>query len=947
MRAELPWNVAGIPPEAREAARAAARREGLSVGEWLTRRILRSFSDLGVERDSMSTPDRTNLDAWGLPQSTASRRDTEEMLARVSRSESESGDAYRRIEEQLRGVARRLDSSERSQSESNRVLSKTAAEMNIAAREQTQAFDQLGQSVIAINERLEALERARAQDGLKDAVKGLHQGLTRLADQVGTTANQSASQISMVAGNLDQVAARLAEVRADSENSAQTLDQRLSTVERLAHSGADAIDHAVERLEQRLGIIEKSTGDIIGRGLERLEQRLGLVEKTAGETVAPSLERLEQRLGNVERHAGEIVAPGLEKLEHRLGQVEHAAGEIAGAGLEKLEQRLGMVEKTAGEPPAALDHIEQRLGMVEKSAQVATGAIDHALDKLDSHANDRAGDRAEFERHAGHMQDALARLEEWMGRLEQRAAGSPDHATGGRLDNIERALTELVEQLDQGHPVKAVEEGLQALAGRIEALEKNQAAAVRDAPPAATQPAAAPQAPEPAPAFPADEAPAHADALSQDAHPFTPAPDPHGFGPPQFSEPSFAAANEAPPFAESPHDFAEPQGGFADLGLTPGPDFSGHFEEPFSHPDLTSLDSESGAPENFLSAARRSAREASERAEAEKRGRLGGFTWGTPANDGGEKSHSRYLALGAFGAVLVLVLAAGLVLSQRQQPADVAATFPAAKPPAPAVPALTIAKPAMPPAALPHPPSAQEPVRLSPNKPVTQAKANPPTLAATLPGKPAQAITVDRATQLANAGNATAETIIGLRYLDGTGGTPANSAQAAKWLGQAANKGQAVAQYRFGTLLERGQGVAADPVRATRLYLAAANQGNRKAMHNLAVAFAEGVGGRKDMAEAARWFARAAGLGLSDSQFNLAVLYERGDGVPQSLLDAYKWYAIAAAQGDAESRQRLSVLQTQLGDADRAAAQRAAANFHAVALNRATNVPPEMGDLGN
>src|ERR1700752_1769026 len=79
MRAELPWNVAGIPPEAREAARAAARREGLSVGEWLTRRILRSFSDLGEERDSMPNPDRTNLDAWGLPQSAASRRDTEDM----------------------------------------------------------------------------------------------------------------------------------------------------------------------------------------------------------------------------------------------------------------------------------------------------------------------------------------------------------------------------------------------------------------------------------------------------------------------------------------------------------------------------------------------------------------------------------------------------------------------------------------------------------------------------------------------------------------------------------------------------------------------------------------------------------------------------------------------------------------------------------------------------
>src|SRR5579871_3475684 len=113
MRAELPWNVAGIPPEAREAARAAARREGLSVGEWLTRRILRSFSGMDEE---LSGP---ALDPWGLPQSAASRRDTEDMLARVSRTESESSDVYRRIEEQLRTVGRRLDSAERSQSESN------------------------------------------------------------------------------------------------------------------------------------------------------------------------------------------------------------------------------------------------------------------------------------------------------------------------------------------------------------------------------------------------------------------------------------------------------------------------------------------------------------------------------------------------------------------------------------------------------------------------------------------------------------------------------------------------------------------------------------------------------------------------------------------------------------------------------------------------------------
>src|SRR5476651_2392854 len=100
MRAELPWNVAGIPPEAREAARAAARREGLSVGEWMTRRILRSFSDTP---DDM-TPAREQWTSNGFgnggyaaqpePRAAASRRDTEDMLAHVARSETESNDVY-------------------------------------------------------------------------------------------------------------------------------------------------------------------------------------------------------------------------------------------------------------------------------------------------------------------------------------------------------------------------------------------------------------------------------------------------------------------------------------------------------------------------------------------------------------------------------------------------------------------------------------------------------------------------------------------------------------------------------------------------------------------------------------------------------------------------------------------------------------------------------------
>ena len=275
MRAELPWNVAGIPPEAREAARAAARREGLSVGEWLTRRILRSFSNMEEEGGAMPfdarAPSGAPLDSWGLPPSAASRRDTEEMMARVGRSETESNDAWRRIEDQLRGLGRRLDSSERSHGESNRILSRTAQEMNISAREQAQAFDQLGLNVMSLNERLERLERSAAHDGIKDAVKALHQGLSRLADQITATANNSAGQVVQLTAGLEQLSNRVGQARVDSENADKALDQRidasekainhrmetaekavdtrLSAAEKTAQFNTNALDHALEKIE--------------------------------------------------------------------------------------------------------------------------------------------------------------------------------------------------------------------------------------------------------------------------------------------------------------------------------------------------------------------------------------------------------------------------------------------------------------------------------------------------------------------------------------------------------------------------------------------------------------------------------------------------------------------------------------------------------------------------
>jgi localization factor PodJL len=443
-----------------------------------------------------------------------------------------------------------------------------------------------------------------------------------------------------------------------------------------------------------------------------------------------------------------------------------------------------------------------------------------------------------------------------------------------------------------------------------------------------------------------------------------PAYDPALFDPKSFDATPFAAPEsnfEAPPFAEPVPPFSGDHPGFAPTDAPPLAE-----QDPFAADSFatgafapTGEETADSASENFLAAARRSARAAAE-AENNRGSRLG-FAWGSPAAtaEGAEPQRSRLTVPLIVAIVIVLALFAGVVLSQRLKAGHqaVPAAPQAARNNAPFTPApLVMPSPASPGIKLPflgsaRPAPAPQPVL--PPLPTAKAPAPAPAQGSTQAGAPqlfapapkgGPVPTLDRVTQLANSGNPIAETILGLKELDGDG-VPANPADAAKWLERAAQQGQAVAQYRLGSVYERGQGVPANPATAVHWYQLAANQGNRKAMHNLAVAFASGAAGKKDMAEAARWFAKAADLGLADSQFNLAVLYERGDGVPQSLLDAYKWYAIATSQGDAESKSRLSVLATQLSDDDRNAAQKSATTFHAATLNHAANMPPEMADL--
>ncbi|OWV92008.1 hemagglutinin [Rhizobium sp. R635] len=362
---------------------------------------------------------------------------------------------------------------------------------------------------------------------------------------------------------------------------------------------------------------------------------------------------------------------------------------------------------------------------------------------------------------------------------------------------------------------------------------------------------------------------------------------------------------------------------------------------------------------DYIAAARRAAQAAAMEVDAnpkqaavkaEKKGAIADKA-GKTDKTGKTSAFSRYRRpiLLAIGAVLLAIMAFPLARtltsgeSAPQPPAEVSALTGATENPAPALPEATPAQidagvaeanaptaEATPPAAEQAQPDAAAPVtgeHLTDAAPLdgegaatlaapdaagaTQETSGfVPAAPTTAAPAPQAAITIPDTVQpksladAAQGGDALALFEIGARYSDGRNGMAVDQKQAASWYQLSADKGFAPAQYRLGSMYEKGNGVERDVNKAKGFYEQAANQGNASAMHNLAVLYASGALGQQDYATAASWFTKAANLGITDSQFNLAILCARGNGVPADLEESYKWFAIAAKAGDKDAAQK-------------------------------------------
>ena len=117
---------------------------------------------------------------------------------------------------------------------------------------------------------------------------------------------------------------------------------------------------------------------------------------------------------------------------------------------------------------------------------------------------------------------------------------------------------------------------------------------------------------------------------------------------------------------------------------------------------------------------------------------------------------------------------------------------------------------------------------------------------------------------------------------------------------EAAENGDAIAQFNLGLCYAEGTGVIQDHTKAAEWYTKSAEQGNANAQNNLGVCYAKGTGVIQDYTKAAEWFTKSAEQGVG--QTNLGLCYLKGDGAQQDYAKAFEWFREAANQGDAKGQ---------------------------------------------
>ncbi len=355
MTATAPWSVKGIDPHAREVAKELARREGMTLGEWLNRMIVEQGGE------AAPAPDFGSGAGEPIP-----------------------------LEPSVRGLLGRLEHSERDQ-------------VAVAARFE-QLADELRTDQMRLAERIRRMEQTAdtgGGGGVTEALHSLEQTVGRLAGHVYDGESRTNDVIRDLGacfvkldGRLRQVEGRgaftgdasfaeaLEGVRAEIAALSSDLERKLSRVDAINAHSLEKLGAEVARISERLA--ERITN---------AERRAALSAEEVGEQVSRVAERIHQRQERAAddvnerfRQAEERTAKLLEGMRADIEANFAAARGRPAPAAEPTPQALSPMEAALSEPRvfaepeggllSTRDVIDQaRANVPAENAAAATGTV--------------------------------------------------------------------------------------------------------------------------------------------------------------------------------------------------------------------------------------------------------------------------------------------------------------------------------------------------------------------------------------------------------------------------------------------------------------------------------------------------------------------------------------------------------------------------------------------
>jgi localization factor PodJL len=447
MKPGMPWSVKGIEPGTREAAKDAARRSGMTLGEWLNT-VISDQAD-GTEMPEGAPVRQNNRVSSDSFERAASRLETiAEQLATIARRDQATSTNYvyqpeaRADQEEFTRIVSRVEHSERRQAEEfaavNERLQLLGRQVTQAVRsrdefrpEEHQSFQTLEKAVRNIVEHLESSEK-RTRDSLKTMQERMSDIATRAAAAPNDQVSRQAPAITQLEARLSELSRKIDEAKAAPQVSMQellatelaSLTQRIDTVRDTAETlAAKAQTEAVQAGQRELRVIE--------------DRILGLLKDaqttfSSGSTSPAELLRLRTDIENLNKRIDATQKPSATDAEVAAlkAVVDQMSSRIAqGPDMRpvvELHKRVNEIARRVDQTAAAPIVVPQLTVLEQRIAE-----LDQRLSQAASQPQQQVADPR--------LEQKIAEVAERMDRTEQQLS---------HLGTIEKAINQLYDGLE-------------------------------------------------------------------------------------------------------------------------------------------------------------------------------------------------------------------------------------------------------------------------------------------------------------------------------------------------------------------------------------------------------------------------------------------------------------------------------------------------------------------